>query len=222
MTANARDVLVVFGATGRTGTHVVRTALEDGMAVRAVVRSPARLAEDLRRDTRLEVAEADVADPAAVDRAVAGGAMVFAAIGYKGTGHGPLLVPFVTGLLASMRAHGVRRLVHQASGLNAPHASASAMPVRLLRPLLGRMLSTSALWDEHDAVIRLLLEEASDLDWTVTRPGRLKDSDSKGTLLASSKSGGALACCDVAAFSLDAVRSGAHARTWPHLRYADR
>ncbi|MEO0603942.1 MAG: NAD(P)H-binding protein, partial [Myxococcota bacterium] len=47
--------LVVFGATGTTGSHVMRQALAQGMSVRAAVRSPDKLPADLVNEARLEV-----------------------------------------------------------------------------------------------------------------------------------------------------------------------
>jgi uncharacterized protein YbjT (DUF2867 family) len=51
------EKLTVFGATGGTGMHVVRQALEAGHQVTAVVRDSARL--DVSADDRLDVVRAD-------------------------------------------------------------------------------------------------------------------------------------------------------------------
>ena len=53
--------IAVLGATGPTGTQLVRQALERGHAVVAVVREPTRLAEP--PSPHLEVATVDVHDP---------------------------------------------------------------------------------------------------------------------------------------------------------------
>jgi len=50
--------VLVLGGTGRTGVRVVRQLLERGVSVRAIVRSAARLPEDVLRDPRLTVIEA--------------------------------------------------------------------------------------------------------------------------------------------------------------------
>lgn len=216
----AEERLVVFGATGTTGTHVVRQALDEGVAVRAAVRSPEKLSVDLVNHERLEVAKLSITDDVAVGRAIAGTTMVFTALGYTGRPARPVMLPFVHQVVRSMREHGVRRLVYQGSGLIPVPGQPNPLHLRLLRPLVGWAVGASALWNEHEAVIRFLVEEASDLDWTVTRPGQLSDGASKGRLVVSKTTGGGVIYRDLAAFSLEAARTGAYARTCPYLRYA--
>ena len=67
------STILVTGATGRVGRHVVQGLLEEGATVRALVRNPqtARLPEPV------EVVRGDLYDPAAVERAAAGVDAVF-------------------------------------------------------------------------------------------------------------------------------------------------
>ena len=58
--------IVVFGASGRTGRHVGEQVLARGHEVTAFVRDASRL--DVRK--RLQVAQGDARDAAAVDRAI--------------------------------------------------------------------------------------------------------------------------------------------------------
>ncbi|MEO1234520.1 MAG: NAD(P)H-binding protein [Myxococcota bacterium] len=224
MSTSERDLssqrLVVFGATGVTGGYVLRRALDQGLHVRAAVRSPDKLPSDLADHERLEVMKVDVTDTAAVARAIAGVDMVFAALGYKGQPDRPVLLPFVREVVRSMRQHQARRFVYQASGLSSdPNHPHPAVIRYILRPLVGWVLGVRALWSEHDAVIRFLAEEAGDLDWTVTRPGMLSDGESRGVPIAHETRAGPLNYRDVAAFSLDAVTSGAYAGACPYLAY---
>lgn len=212
-------MLVVFGATGITGAYVLRQALAEGMSARAVARSPDRLPADLARDDRLEVTAADVTDAEAVSRALEGADLVFAALGYKGRPERPTLLPFVQEVVRSMREGGAGRFVYQASALNPEPGRPNALPLRLLRPAAAWALNTAGIWSEHDAVIRFLVEDAADLDWTVTRAGRLSDTESRGELVVRASPGGGVIYRDLAAFSLDALRSGQHARSCPYLGY---
>ncbi|MBX2798557.1 MAG: SDR family oxidoreductase [Myxococcales bacterium] len=216
-----RQDLVVFGATGVTGSYVVRLALEEGLSVRAAVRSPHKLPTDLASHERLDVVRVDVTDAAAVDRAIEGTTMVFAALGYKGRPDSPILLPFVRQVVQSMRDHGARRFVYQASGFNTtPRQPSSGLVRLLLRRVVGWVIGVQPLWNEHDAAIRFLVEEARDLDWTVTRPGRLSDGASQGALTARQSPGGGVRYRDLADFSLQAARTGAHARSSPFVGYA--
>ena len=67
--------LTIFGASGRTGVHVVEQALVAGHDVVAVVRDPAKLT---LRHERLQIAQADLTDEAAVGSAVRGADAVLA------------------------------------------------------------------------------------------------------------------------------------------------
>lgn len=68
--------VLVTGASGFLGIHLVKRLLDDGRRVRAFVRTPATLRENLAMlgidDSRLEVALGDMTDAAAVQEAAAG------------------------------------------------------------------------------------------------------------------------------------------------------
>lgn len=70
--------VLVTGASGFVGVHVVRRLLDDGHRVRALVRTPSRLRDHLAPldvpydDPRLDVVPGDMTDAAAVREAVSG------------------------------------------------------------------------------------------------------------------------------------------------------
>jgi dihydroflavonol-4-reductase len=68
--AATRELTLVTGATGFTGSHLVRALLEDGHAIRVIVRSAARAREMLPPGP--EILEGDLTDPRAVQRAMQG------------------------------------------------------------------------------------------------------------------------------------------------------
>ena len=61
--------LVVFGATGRTGSQVVEQALAAGHTVTAIARHPAAITI---QHERLEVIQGDVLEPSTLAVAIAG------------------------------------------------------------------------------------------------------------------------------------------------------
>jgi len=212
--------LVVFGATGKTGSYVLRQALEAGLSVRAAVRPPDKIPPELRDHDRLDVMTVDVTDAATVARAIEGTTMVFAALGYKGRPEHPILLPFVRAVVRAMREHGAQRFVYQASGLIPLPGQQNPAFIRLFaRPILEWALRVQSIWREHDAVLRFLVEDVTDLDWTATRPGILSDGESRGALAVSARRGGVVQYPDLASFSLEAVQTGAHARSCPYLYY---
>lgn len=67
------STILVTGATGRVGRHVVQGLLEEGATVRALVRNP----QTARLPAPVEVVQGDLYDPAAVERAAVGVDAVF-------------------------------------------------------------------------------------------------------------------------------------------------
>ena len=107
--------VLVFGATGRTGSLVVERALEVGHIVTAFTRNPAAVQ---RHHDRLQTASGDVLDAAAVLRAVEGQDAVISVYGVR---FDPLhkITIFSEGtrnLVQSMQHHGAQRYVGVTSG----------------------------------------------------------------------------------------------------------
>ncbi|HTW86879.1 MAG TPA: hopanoid-associated sugar epimerase [Candidatus Binataceae bacterium] len=123
----AAGVMLVTGANGFIGAHVVRALLREGAATRALVREQA----DLRALQGLdcELVRGDLRDRAAIERAVRGCEQVFhVAADYRlwVIDEAPMYAANVEGtrnlLTASQRA-GVRRIVHTSTvgTLGIPH-----------------------------------------------------------------------------------------------------
>lgn len=95
-------MILVTGATGNVGRHLVAQLLKQGQAVRALTRNP----EKAQLPEGAEVVAGDLMDPAAVGRALEGvtSAFLFAVPGSA------------EGFLAAARAAGLRRVVFLSSG----------------------------------------------------------------------------------------------------------
>jgi uncharacterized protein YbjT (DUF2867 family) len=134
--------VLVTGATGTVGAHVVRELGERGVAVRAFVRDPVRAADLLGAD--VELAVGDFADRSSVDRALRGVDRLFLACGNV-----PAQVEHECAVIDAARAAGVGRVVKLSGprpALDSPvpferwhaeierHLVRSALPYVLLRP----------------------------------------------------------------------------------------
>lgn len=160
--------VAVLGAGGRTGREVVRSLLEHGHHVTAVVRNPRgdQLTESVPGN--VSVAVADVHDPAAVAAALNGVEAVVSALGGRPRQPTTVYSRGVEVIEQAMRATGARRLIC---------LSAGALDLGPHVPLGQRLVSR--------AVVRLLFRDGyadmsrmesalrtNDLDWTVVRvPG---------------------------------------------------
>ena len=157
--------LTIFGASGRTGVHVVEQALAAGHDVVAVVRDPAKLA---LRHERLRIAQVEMADEVAVGDAVRGADAVLATLSPKMLG-GPQDLPLASGtsaILAAMRTDGVRRLVYSWGPSILVPRNPLLRAVRSASLALFRLLpATRSLVGETAAVGEAI--RGSDRDWTI-------------------------------------------------------
>lgn len=113
---------LVTGATGFTGGHLARALQQRQYHVRALVRDPGAPAARSLAEAGIELVRGDVADAAAIDRAVAGCSHVFhiAAV-YRTAGHADsyyfrVNAESVAHVLDAARKHGVERVVHCSTG----------------------------------------------------------------------------------------------------------
>jgi uncharacterized protein YbjT (DUF2867 family) len=168
--------LVVFGATGGTGTKVVEGALAAGHDVVAVARRPGAVPP---RD-RLVIVQCDVLEPLAVAAAMSGGDAVICTIGPASNRKpGTLISAGVRNLLAGCVAGDITRFVFE-SGIMVGD---------------GRELSTSSRWAvkmaglfysrlKADKAVAEASITASPLDWVIVRPPNLTHTPATGDCVA--------------------------------------
>lgn len=156
--------LVIFGATGGTGRHLVRQALEQGHHVRAFVRNPNAITDP---HERLAIVQGDILDAASVQAAIAGQDAVLSALGTRRMGKHSTISTGTKHIIAAMKQHGVRRLVCQTSiGVGDSREQPTWFFRWILRPLLLR--NAFADKEVQEQAIR-----QSELDWVIVRPSRL-------------------------------------------------
>jgi uncharacterized protein len=124
--------IVILGASGGTGRHVVSQALDQGLDVRALVRDPERA--NFTPHPRLEVVRVDVRDAAIVAAAINPGDILVSGLGIPGRSEVGTLT---AGALAIVAAHPARIVWLGAMGTGLSRAAVSA-PIRwLLRKAFG-------------------------------------------------------------------------------------
>jgi putative NADH-flavin reductase len=157
--------LVVFGAAGRTGRHIVERALGHGHAVTAFVHRTQLGIEH----PDLTTMTGDTEDFDAVSSAVAGHTGVAFALG--GAGHHE---PGIANVIHAMAVHDVRRL----AAVSAAGTFARNDPNLSLyyRTLIATYLR--AVYDDMESMEMRIM--ASDLDWTIVRPVGLSNEPASG------------------------------------------
>lgn len=164
--------LLVLGATGGTGRHVVTCAVARGLEVSVLCRDPARLTPP---SGGLRIFTGDITtDAAALAAAMHGQDAVICALGVgtSFTSHA-LITRSIPRILAAMHDAGVKRLiVTSAFGVGATWTS-----LPLLARLFSRLLLRDILADK--AAAEVVLRESA-LDWTLVYPSALGNGPSRG------------------------------------------
>ena len=165
--------LIVFGATGKTGQHVWRNALERGHDVTAFTRSPNKI----DGNAGLRVVQGDVRDSGSVVEAVAGHDAAIVALGSNGLRDKTTLATGTRTIVDGMTRHAVERLVVlSAAGVGESRGQVS---------LLARVLFRTLLRNIHaDHTAQEAIVKASPLDWTIVRAAILNDEPAAGDVIA--------------------------------------
>lgn len=207
--------LAIFGATGRTGRHLVEQALAAGHRVTALARDPAKLAPH----DRLTVVKGDLGQAAAVAQTVAGAEAVLSVLGPADNRPTFAVSKGMDHLLAAMQAHGVRRLVLSVgAGVRDPHDRPT--PVHALFGALVKVLSKNVYLDMVQVVEKV---RASDTDWTIVRVPRLVDAPATGKVWSGNVNkdlGTQLTRADLAAYMLQQVSDRTQVRLAPAVSNA--
>lgn len=159
--------LVVFGATGGTGHHVVRQALDRGHQVTAVVRDPARL--DVRHPG-LRVVTDDLTDASALRSALPARAAAISALGPRTLRQARSGV--TTSATRQILGSGVERLVVVSAGpVGEVPEGESFLGRKVVIPLVS-----AAFRPVYKDLAEMEREiRRSPLAWTIVRPPRLTD-----------------------------------------------
>jgi putative NADH-flavin reductase len=200
--------LLIVGATGGTGRELVSQALERGHRVTALVRKTP--SADPRPG--LITVLGNVLDPASLDRAAQGQDAVLSALGHKQWFRPTRILSEGTrNLIEAMQRQGVRRFVCEtALGIADAWWQMGLYYTLFVRPVILPLY----FWDKvrQEAIIR-----ASDLDWTIVRPGMLTNGPRRGRYRHGPRVGHWLwtvriSRADVAAFMLDQLTDPRYVR----------
>ena len=215
---SSKSVFLVFGATGRTGQHFVSLALSAGHQVRALVRSPEKMAI---QGSNLHLYKGSISDYGAFDELVHGVDCVVAMLGdAKLQREKKINTLFVKRLIPAMRRQGVKRLLYQAGGLTRRYKEKLPFVPWLLRNTIARYGGLIGQHEDNEAVIEYLVEEADDIEWIVHRAGITSDGPSKGTLERSKTRISLVTFRDCAEYNYRTIRDDSAIHTYDVSHYS--
>jgi uncharacterized protein YbjT (DUF2867 family) len=200
-TLAAAPKILVLGATGPTGRHIVSQAVSRGYDVTLLVRSPEKAADM----NGAKIVVGDTRDEKVLRQAVKGRDTVISALGTPASPFREvtLLSTATRALVSAMKAERVSRLV-AITGMGAGDSGGHGgfLFDKLIFPLLLRKVYADK--DRQEAIIK-----GSDLDWTIVRPSVLNDKPRHNTIQTLTNlnqfRGGSISREDVATFVLDQV-----------------
>lgn len=206
--------ILLLGATGSLGKHILTQALQRGHLVTALVRDKAKATEapDLR------FVEGDAQDESAVSAALAGQEAVIYSLGHSRLNQPTTFFSDTTRILLKLMAeHGVRRLV-AVTGIGAGDSRGHGgwLYNNVIFPLFTRQGYEDK--DRMEALIR-----ASALDWVIVRPASFADGPARGNLRALTKLEGIqiakISRADAASFVLDQLEQDTFLQQTPLVGY---
>ena len=160
--------IVIFGASGRTGRHLVRQALDRGHAVTAFVRNPAKM--DVSHEN-LSIFKGDVLHTEEVDAAVTWQDAVLSALGLTKGSPKTICADGVKNIIAAMKKHGVKRLIVE-SAYGVGNTRNKVFYARVLWLIIKDRIK------DKEAMEREI--EGSGLEWVIARPVALTDGQKTG------------------------------------------
>jgi uncharacterized protein YbjT (DUF2867 family) len=164
--------IAVIGGTGRTGRLFVREALAAGHVVRLLARQPSRA--DGGKDG-LEIKQGDVLDEAALKHLTTGVDAVVCLLGTSPSKPGTIMSEGTRNIVQAMKATAVRRLVLVSSDGSGETRAELPLTLRLGAFFVRKFMAEK---EAQETIVR-----ASNLDWTLVRPGQLTDGPLTGDVV---------------------------------------
>lgn len=167
--------LAIFGATGRTGQHLVRLALAENYMITALARDPRKLPLS---NNNLVCIMGDARDSISVDRTISGADAVISVLGPTDRREPGALTRCTRNIIQAMKQNDLRRLVVSAGAGIGDNADSPTLADHLIKWLL----KTTARPAYTDMLGVASLVRKSGLDWTIARAPMLTDQPATGSI----------------------------------------
>ena len=203
--------IAVFGATGGTGRQVVEQALAAGHQVTALARNPARLT---LANANLTVVTGNVLNAVNVEETLQGADAVVVSLGNTESNPDYIVSLGTQVIVAAMQRLGAPRRIVVVSSLGVGDSKDQV-------PFAFKLLMKSVLRKPmEDKERQEALVKASELDWTIVRPGGLTNGPATGRYQSGidTKIGaGQVSRADVAAFVLKQLTDSTYLHQAPAI-----
>ena len=194
--------IIVFGATGGVGQHVVSQGLEAGFEVTAFVRTLSKLNTAHKN---LRIIQGNAFNQGEVTEAIAGHDAVVSCLGSRqGMKKSTELGDMIKNIVAGMKENHVERIIYTASA--GVHQELSGISGKLIMEMLKNPLI------DHRAAVDCI--QANGLNYTIVRPMGLTNEPFTGKYRESTtgvpKNSRSIARADVAHFIMKALKDSSY------------
>jgi len=157
--------LIVFGATGKTGSEIVKQSLAQGYEVMAFVRDPAKITLE---HSDLKIKKGDIFDYTSVTEAIQGQEAVICSLGTSEIGKTTVRSEGTVNIIKAMKENSVNRLIV----ISAMGVAESWSTLSFVNKLFFATLLRNSREDheKQEAAVK-----GSNLEWTIIRPSGLTD-----------------------------------------------
>jgi putative NADH-flavin reductase len=205
--------IAIFGSTGGTGKELVKQGLELGYDVTAFARTPSKL--DEFKHENLSIIQGDVFNYSNVEKAIIGQNAVISALGNPTLKVDTTTSEGTRNIVKAMQTAGIKRFICETSlGVGDSYEQAGFFFTKIIIPTLLK----NAIADKE---VQEQIIQASDLDWTIVRPGGLRNSAKTSTYRhgLDKSINGQISRADVAEFMLKQISSDEYLRKTPAICY---
>ena len=176
--------VLILGATGGCGILLVKRALEASHTVVILARSPEKLPQEIRDDSRVKIIKSELNDEAALSGAMENVDAVLSALGPQSlSGAYPSGEPLARAyslIIKVMLAHSVKRLIALGTcSITDPHDK----PGLKWKLIIGGIKTLApAVYREIVAIGNVIRTEGDALDWTIVRVPFLTNSSNQNVI----------------------------------------
>ncbi|MEM6261043.1 MAG: SDR family oxidoreductase [Bacteroidota bacterium] len=208
--------LAIFGASGQTGQHVLRMALEKGYRVKALARTPEKITQ---QSPLLSIIQGDVLNAHEVEKTIEGTDVVLSLFGHVKGSPEWLQTNGTQNIVAAMKQHGVAKIISlSGGGLPFPEKDQPKFTDHLIRGIM-KLFVPKVL---SDAIRHHEVLAGSGLDWTIVRGPRLTNDPAKGAYRVGwvgVNAGTKVSRADLAAFILTQVENPEFVHQMPFVTH---
>jgi putative NADH-flavin reductase len=163
--------IIIFGATGGTGTELVQQALAKNYSVTAFLRNPEKLN---LKDDRLTIFKGNVLNSEDVEKAMEKKDVVLCTVGTSGMDKSFLRTKGTKNIVEAMEKLNIKRLICQSTlGFG---DTKDVLPWHMKYIIVPLFIKNA--FKDHEEQEKVI--EQSNLDWIIARPASLTNGDKTG------------------------------------------